>query len=411
MAEQQINIHKFENGLTLVAEAMAEVSSAAFTLMTPAGVASDPKGRTGTASVLSELVFRGAGEMDNRALSERLDGLGLQRSASVSNLHTHFSGALVGENLPEALEIYGDVLTRPHLDTEQFEMCRELALQTIESFDDDPRQKISLLVHENYLPYPLGRPGPGKIEELRKLTLEETKAFRQQRFTPGSTILAVAGKIDFEQLKATVARAFGGWEGEAAEPIKAGDCTLDYHHHENDGAQVHIGVMYPSVPVTHEDYYKALATTSVLSGGMGSRLFTEVREKRALCYAVAASYRVVGPFGAIQCYLGSSPQLAQEGLDVMLAELKKLGEGISQDELDRAIVGLRATLIMMGESSGARAGRCAGDFYHLGRVRSLNEIECALSGLSVEDVVKHAQTFSPEAFSISTLGPTALSVR
>ena len=411
MAEQEIKIHRFDNGLTLVAETMAEVSSAAFTILTPAGVARDPDGRTGTASVLGELLFRGAGEMDNRTLNERLDGLGLQRSAAGGDLHSHFSGALVGENLLETLEIYGDVLTRPHLDAEQFEMCRQLALQTVESFDDDPRQKISLLVHEDYLPYPLGRPGPGKIDELEELTLAETQAFWKRSFTPGSTIITAAGKIDFEELKATVQRAFGGWQGQAAQEIDAGDCSLDYHHHENDGAQVHIGVMYPSVTVTDKDYYKALAATSVLSGGMGSRLFTEVREKRALCYAVAAGHRVLGPFGAIQCYLGSSPQQAQEGLDVMLGELKKLGQGISQDELDRAIVGLRATLIMMGESTNARAARLASDFYHLGRVRSLNEIEQAICGLSVKEVLEHVNAFTPQVFSVTTLGPAELTVR
>jgi predicted Zn-dependent peptidase len=411
VTEQAIKIHRFDNGLTLVAETMAEVASAAFTIMTPAGVARDPESRTGTASVLSELLFRGAGEMDNRTLNERLDALGLQRSASVGLQHTHFSGALVGENLLETLEIYGEILTRPHLQTEQFEMCRQLALQTIESYDDDPRQKISLLVHEDYLPYPLGRPAPGKIEELENLTIDETKAFWKHSFTPDSTIIAVAGKIDFKKLKVTIEQCFSSWQGQATEEISTGDCSLDYHHHENDGAQVHIGVMYPSVSVTHDDYYKALGATSVLSGGMGSRLFTEVREKRALCYSVAAGHRVLGPFGAIQCYLGSSPEQAQEGLDVMLAELKKLGQGISQDELDRAIVGLRASLIMMGESTNARAARLVGDLYHLGRIRSLNEIEQAICSLSVKEVLDHVNAFTPKDFSVTTLGPCKLIVR
>ena len=156
--------------------------------------------------------------MDNRTLNERLDALGLQRSASVGLQHTHFSGALVGENLLETLEIYGEILTRPHLQTEQFEMCRQLALQTIGSYDDDPRQKISLLVHEDYLPYPLGRPAPGKIEELEKLTLDEIKAFWKHSFTPDSTIIAVAGNIDFQKLNATIEQCFSSWQGQATPP-------------------------------------------------------------------------------------------------------------------------------------------------------------------------------------------------
>lgn len=411
MSKQQIDIHQFENDLTLVAETMADVASAAFTILVPAGVVYDPKERTGTATVLSELLFRGAGDMDNRQLNERLDSLGLQRSNSVSDLHMHLSCSLVSDNLAEALEIYTDILMRPQLQAEQFEMCRQLALQSIEALEDDPRQKISLLAHENYLGYPLGRPSPGKIEELGALSLEETQAFWQQQFTPGQTIIAVAGKINFERLKEQIGKTLGSWQGPAVDKITTTDCSRNYQHHTNEGAQVHIGLMCDSVHVTDADYYQALAAVSVLSGGMGSRLFTEVREKRALCYAVAASHKVIGLVGAIQGYLGSSPQQAQEGLDVMLAEFRKLADGISEDELDRAKVGLRSSLIMMGESSGARALRCAGDMYYLGRVRSLDEIEKAVCGLSVEEVVGHVQAHRPESFSVTTLGPTALAVR
>ncbi|MBN1765619.1 MAG: insulinase family protein [Sedimentisphaerales bacterium] len=396
--------------MTLVAERLSDVSSGAFVLMLPAGSAHDPDGRNGTGAVLSELVFRGAGQMDNRQLNERLDGLGLQRHSSVSNLHLCHSGALVGENLLETIGIYADVLRRPELKAEQFELCRLLALQSLESLEDDPRHKIGILVVERFLPWPYGRPAPGKRDELQGLTIEEVKSYWASRFSPQGAILAVAGKVDFDQLQETVERNFDDWKGQTPQELTREPCRNEFYHQHNEGAQIHIGVMFPSVHVTDKDYYKALASVAVLSGGMGSRLFTEVREKRGLCYAVGANHRVIGPYGTVQCYLGSSPESAQEGLDVMMSELDRLAEGITQDELDRATVGLRASLIMQGESTAARALAGAGDYYHLKRVRTLAEIENEINALTVNDVIDYLGRHKPGNFTVATIGPKELKV-
>ena len=417
--------------MVLVSETMFEVSSAAFVLMVPAGVANDPEGLTGTSAVLSDLVFRGAGCLDNRALNEALDNIGLHRGSGVASLHSSFSGALVSDNLLRAMELHSHVVREPILAPDHFESCRALALQALDSLDDDPRQKVSLFVHEQFFPYPLGRWTPGKRDELQKLTSQAVKSYWADRFAPDGAILAVAGNVDIEVLRDSVEEIFGSWQlssgrGECAKtasdgnvsasggahscapmrdfgPTKAGMC-----HNQNDGAQVHIGLMYPSVNLTDPDYYKALAAVGVLSGGMGSRLFTEVREKRGLCYAVMAAHQLVADYGAVSCYLGSSPENAQEALDVMIAELIGLADGIDQDELDRAKVGLRASLIMQGESTMARAASCARDFYYLNRVRSLEELENAISDLSVEDVLDYAKRYRPSDFAIATIGPKQL---
>ncbi|KPK75773.1 MAG: hypothetical protein AMJ79_09785 [Phycisphaerae bacterium SM23_30] len=411
MSEQDIRIHKLSNGMTLVAEPMQEVSSAAFVFLVPLGVAYDPPNLTGASNVLAELIFRGAGDMDNRTLNDRLDGLGLHRHGGITSLFGSFGGALVADNLLEALKLYVDIITGPILSAEQFEACRELALQSLDSLEDDPRQKISLLVREKYLPYPFGRPAPGRREELQALTQQEVRKHWADRLTPAQTILAAAGKFDFEHLKQAVEEYFGSWSGPALEELEQLEQHNQVFHQPHDGAQVHVGVMYPSAAYRHEDYYAALAAAVVLSGGMGSRLFTEVREKRGLCYAVGVAHQVIGAYGAVQGYLGSTPERAQEALEVMLAELVKLADGITEDELERAKVGLRASLIMQGESTTARAIGCAGDYYHLGRVRSLQEIEENILKLTVDDVVNHARRFKPNDFTIVTIGPKELKVK
>ena len=408
ITEQAVDVHKLSNGMTLVVESMREVSSAAFMFLAPVGVAFDPEGKTGMASVLSELVYRGAGAMDNRTLSEHLDGLGLHRHSGIATLYGSFGGALVSGNLLEALKLHGDILRRPRMAEEQFEACRELAIQSLDSLEDDPRHKISLLVREKYLPYPFGRPAPGKRDELQVIRHHEIVEHWGARVSPADTILAVAGKVYLEPLVEAVEHSFGDWQGEKLAEPERGEQENQVFHQPYDGAQMHIGVMYPSVTYQHEDYYAALAAVSVLSGGMGSRLFTEVREKRGLCYAVGASHQVIGGYGAVQGYLGSTPERAQEALDVMLEELRKLSDGITEYELDRAKVGLRSSLIMQGESTTARAMSCASDFYHLNRVRSLQEIEEKIQKLTVKDVVDHAKQFKPNDFTIVTIGPEKL---
>ena len=410
MDAQTVKTHKLSNGMTLLVEEIKDVSSGAFVFLVPAGAARDPQNRGGTAGVLSEHLFRGAGDRNNRMLNDKLDSLGLQRHSGVGSLHSSFSGALIGDNTLETIEIYADILQRAHLTAEHFEPCRGLALQSLESLEDDPRQKISLLIKEKYLPYPFGRPSSGKKEDLQALTSEEVKAHWADSFTPDGTILAVAGKVDFNQTKELVEKCFGSWQGKKTDKLPQGNCQQQFYHQPNEGAQVHISLMYPSAHVCNDSYYKALAAVGVLSGGMGSRLFTEVREKRGLCYAVGAHHNITGPYGAVQCYAGSSPEQAQEALDVMTAELIKLKEGITKDELERAKVGLRASLIMQGESTAARAAACVGDYYHLGRVRSLEEIETAIKSLSVEDVIEYVKSHPAEKFTVATIGPKELKI-
>ena len=133
--------------------------------------------------------------------------------------------------------------------------------------------------------------------------------------------------------------------------------------------------MTATVPLGDEDYYDVRVAVSVLSGGMSARLFTEVREKRGLCYAIGARYHGLKDAAGLLCYAGTTPEKAQETLDVIVAEFNRLSEGITEEEIQRAKVGLKSALIMQSESSGARAGGIGSDYHLLCRVRSLDEIK------------------------------------
>jgi predicted Zn-dependent peptidase len=192
--------------------------------------------------------------------------------------------------------------------------------------------------------------------------------------------------------------------------VKLGTAASKRAHLTKETTQTQIALAYASVPIGDADYYAAMGAVNVLSGGMSARLFTEVREKRGLCYAIWASYQTFKDRASVLCYAGTTNERAQETLDVTLAELQNLQEGIEPEEVERVQAGLKSSLIMQEESTSARAGTLASDWYYLGRVRSFDEIQAAINALTPERIVRHLRRCPPRDFTIVTLGPKPLHI-
>ncbi|MHC4174153.1 MAG: M16 family metallopeptidase [Planctomycetota bacterium] len=410
MAERH-NKHVLENGMILLGEPMEAVESVAFGFMLPAGAALLPEGCCGAGSVIADWIFRGAGDKNSRGLGDALDGLGLVRGCSVSSSHIGIGAALEASNLAEALELYADIILRPSLQEDQFELARQLAIDGVHSLDDDPRQKVMIKLREQFYPSPLGRSTLGQVAELEALTVETTRRIIKDNFNLSQTIFTVAGKYDFDAICGQMVDSFSRTKpalGDAAVLVR--DKAGKYMHIDDDSAQVHIALMTETVKPTDEDYYNARVAVSVLSGGMSARLFTEVREKRGLCYAIAARYHGLKDAAGIMCYAGTTPDKAQETLDVIIQQFGKLGDGISEEEIQRAKVGLESSLILSSESSSSRAGAIASDYYMLGRVRGLDEIKDKIEATSVDSVLKFLRSNKFKDFTVVTIGPKRVSV-
>jgi predicted Zn-dependent peptidase len=408
--EQKTDKYVLSNGMVLLGEPMGGVESVAFEFMLPAGAALMPDGACGAANVISDWVFRGAGGRDNRQLGDALDGLGVHRSDSVGSSHLCVGAALESSNLAEALTLHTDAILRAHLSDEEFAPARQLALEGVLALDDEPRQKVMLELRKRFYPAPLGRSTLGVIEDLERLDAGRVREIVRTRFDIGRTILSVAGKYDFDAVCGQVESLFGACESLDSGAVQVGTRTGGYTHIPSEGAQVHIGVMTDAVPFTGDDYYDIRVATSVLSGGMSARLFTEVREKRGLCYAIGARYHSLKDAAGIMCYAGTTPDKAQETLDVIIAEFRRLAEGIGDEELERAKVGLKSSLIMQSESSGSRAGAIGSDYYMLGRVRPLGEIAERINGATVDSIVAALKRKPFESFTVVTIGPREVRV-
>ncbi len=408
---EKLDRHILGNGIVILGEQMPAVQSVAFGFMLPSGAARLPDGCGGAGNVISDWIFRGAGKRDSRELIDALDGLGLHRSSGAGSSHLTIGAALEADNLGPALELYADIILRPKLDKKQFELSRELAVQALLGLDDDPRGKVGLKLREQFYPQPLGRSPMGSEDELKKLTAEKAEQIIKQNLDPGQMIFSVAGKYDFDKVCRQLEKLFAEKPKDGLQEIIPGQKGTRYVHEQHDGAQVHIGVMTETVPVSNKDYYDARAAVSVLSGGMSARLFTEVREKRGLCYAIGAHYYSLKEMAGIGCYAGTTPEKAQETLDVILREFNRLAEGVSEQEIERARVKLKSSLIMESESSSSRAGGIASDYYLLGRVRRLSEIKEKIEERTVDSVLSFLRNNRFRDFTVVTIGPRDVKMR
>ena len=405
---QVFHTEELANGLTLVAESVPDVSSAAITISLPGGTRFDPSDRVGSAAVLAEWRLRGAGDRDTRGLNDALDGLGCEHHESVMSHHTVFSAAQLGRNLPSVLAIYADILRRPILGDETFAPSRELIAQDLESLEDEPAHKAMMLIGEKYYPDPLGRGKYGSVESLAALTAEGLGVHAATCSSPDGAIISVAGKFDYDELRDLVGEYFGDWSSEAPVACDLTPPVRGITHISKDSAQTHITLGHNTVTLSDQQHYAARLGATVLSGGMSSRLFTEVREKRGLVYHVSTSYHSLKDYAGMFTYAGTVPQKAQETLEVTVAELRRLGGDITEAELAKAKTQLKSALVMQGESTGARAGAIASDWYHFKRLRSLTEISDAVQAVTVQQVKEHLEQCPARDFVMLVIGPEPL---
>lgn len=400
--------HTFENGLTLLAEPMENRESVSGSMYVPCGSNHDPVERAGLAEMLCEMVFRGAGPRSSRELIQTLDGLGCDRTESVSGMHTFFGVSLLASHLPAALEILADILLRPRFPKESLEESRLVLLNELQAIEDDPARRALLELDRNFYPDPWGRLSYGTAETIASMTLEDLRRHHEMMYEPNGAVLSIAGRFDWRELLDITGRLFGTWKKRERPPVCDRPVGRPVTHLPFDSAQTHIALAFPTVPFAHPDYLKAWCVVGILSGGMSSRLFHEIREKRGLCYAVSASYSTLPHLAGVFCYCGTSSERARESLDVLIAELRHLARGVDEDELARLRIRGKSALVMQQESTAARSAALARDWIHLGRIRPIGEIETAINRLDREDLNAFLADHPVGPLTLVTLGPQAL---
>ena len=394
--------------MVLVGEPTDSVESAAFSLLVPCGYSTDAVDRLGISALLCDMVLRGAGGRDSRALINDLEVLGVERGESIGSSQMSFSAATVATNLFETLEIYADIVRQPALPEDQLGAGKLVCMQELHGAEDEPSHKLMAALRRRSYPEPWGRSSLGTEEGIQASSASDVSARFAQGFRPNDAILGVAGNFDWEPLVEQVEKLFADWQAvDSTGVVESEPASGDAHEHY-DSNQCHLGIAFPSVPYRDPDYLRAWAAVGVLSGGMSSRLFTEVREKRGLCYTVSASLQTQRDRARVLCYAGTTAERAQETLDVTYAEVVKLGKGVHANELQRLKARIKSGLIMQQESTSARSGSIARDWFHLERIRSLEEVGELVDALSSESINDYLEAHPPSDFTFGTLGPAPL---
>lgn len=398
------------NGMPVIVEHIPGMRSAAMSWLLPVGSACFTDAQDGYATLLAELTTRGAGGLGSRAFSDALDQIGVQRATSVLTHHIQIGATFLGSRADQAMRLLAAMVVDPALPEDGLDAAKSLAVQSLEGLDDDPQELVLIRLKEHHLAAPFNRHGYGRPEAIEAATIASLREAWGARVKPRGSILGLAGDVDALRVRDQLETLLGRWTGEAPTPTETAMPLRGTTHIADDSAQTHLALAWDSPCETDPRSMRERLLVRVLGAGSSSRLFSEVREKRGLCYSVFASYSSGRDTGMTSVYAGSTPQRAQQTLDVAVGEIERLRAGFSKPEFQRAVVGLKSRLVMQGESTSARAATMAGDHFRIGRARSLDEIAGEIDAVTFDDLSAYAasRVFAP--YTLACVGSTPVTL-
>lgn len=397
------------NGLQVAIEPMSAAASVALTWLVPVGDAGDDPSRLGEAAILSEVLPRGAGELDSRGFSDALDRLGVQRSVRNGSRAMRISATMLGDRLDDALPLLADLVRRPRLAEDALEPSRRLCLQSLESLEDEPQRLAMIQLGSRHRPPPFDRTGYGTEAGLSAIEIDHLRDRWRRDAVPDGSILAVAGRVEKTALLDRLEQLLGSWEGRSTSIETTGDRLGGMLHLNRDTAQVHLCLALDAPPQRDPEAMDWAIATRILGGGASSRLFVELRERRGLCYSVGSTASLGRDRGMLSIYAGSTPDRIGESHKLILEGLARMADGVEEVEFHRASMALRRTLLSQSERTSTRAAQLANDVDGLGRPRSLAEIAEQAATVDIDRLRAFtASRFSPDWIAARTevhLGP------
>jgi len=348
------------NGLRIVTDRIDTVDTVSLGLWVDVGTRHEAPDINGVAHFLEHMAFKGTERRSARAIAEEIEAVGGHLNAYTSRESTAYYAKVLKEDLPLALDILADILLHSSFDPAELERERTVILQEIGQANDTPDDIIFDYFQERAFPdQAMGRPVLGTPEIIGRLSREAVVEYLRGHYSASRIVLSASGNLDHDRVVALAEKLLSDLPAElpvATEPARyvGGD-----HREERDLEQLHLVLGFPGIPLGDPDYYAAAVLSTAFGGGMSSRLFQEVREKRGLVYAIHAfahGYRDGGLFGI---YAGTGEEEAAELVPLLCEETMRLADGLEPVELARAKAQMKAGLLMSLESTGARCEQMA----------------------------------------------------
>ena len=397
-----------ESGIRLVSETMPEVASLCVGVWVGTGSRDETPEQSGISHFLEHLLFKGTPERTAREIAEEVDAVGGDMNAYTTKEYTTFYVRALAEHVELGLDILCDILCRPALRPEEVDAERQVILEEVLMHRDEPMDVVQEQFANAMFPnHPLGREVLGEPEVIRKVTVPAIRSFFDEHYLPGNMVIAAAGDLDHERLAVGIEARFAG-RHDGRPPVRRAPredaVALVVESRETEQAQLVLGVRAPD---RHSADRFALAVLNhILGGGLSSRLFQEIREARGLAYSIGSDRSAYDDAGTLAVSVGTAPGHAHEVLDLLHAELDRLGaEGITPRELEVAKGHLRADLLLSLEDSGSRMARIGSGLLLFGSVLTTEELLGRIAAVTADQVRTVAERVLTGPRTLAVVGP------
>ena len=403
------------SGLRIVTEEVSSVRSAAIGIWVNVGSRDETPAVAGASHFLEHLLFKGTTRRTALEISSSIESVGGEMNAFTSKEYTCFYARVIDTDLPMAIDVISDLITSSVVTALDVDAERKVVLEEIAMRDDDPSDLVHDLYAETYYGNtPLGRPILGTIDSINNMSRSSVFNYYKKRYLPQDLVVAVAGNINHKKVVQMVEKALSadGFLDVTGTPVIRGNTPVKKPAQQPVGLmtrpteQAHMFYGMEGV-ARHDDRGFAMGIlASALGGGMSSRLFQEIREKRGLAYSVYGYAQQYAGSGQIGFYAGCKPAKAVEVLEIIREVLADVADnGMSHEEIERAKGAIRGSLVLSQEDSGSRMSRIGKNEIVYGRVMGFDDILKAVSKVNELDIREIASAFLTKTPTLALVGP------
>jgi predicted Zn-dependent peptidase len=406
-----VELTELDSGLRVITESIPSVRSVALGMWVRTGSRDESPAEAGLSHFLEHLLFKGTPGRSAIEIAEQLDGMGASANAATGKESTHLYARFLDEHTDEAFGLLAAMLTEPTLPPDEVETEREVILEEIAMYEDEPSDRVhDVLAEAIFGDHPLGRRVLGSSEVIASVPVPEIRSYHDARYAADTVVVAAAGHLDHDRIVALAAQRLE--VAEAASPTGNGAApgrspSLLFYPKETE--QYHVCFGGRGIARGDERRFALSVLDAAFGGSSSSRLFREIREKRGLAYAVGSYVDQYVDDGAVAMYVGTRADNVDEACSIIGRELARLrDEGLDADELDRAKEHVKGRIVLGLESTAARMSRCARSILHGVPLFSIDEVLARIDAVEADEVAELARDlYDPGALSAACIGAEA----
>jgi predicted Zn-dependent peptidase len=380
-----VQLTTLKSGINVLTDTMPHLETASLGVWVASGSRDERHDEHGISHLLEHMAFKGTRRRTARQIAEEIEAVGGDLNAATGAENTAYYARVLKQDVPLALDVLSDILSEPAFAPDELLREQSVIVQEIGAVADAPDDLIFEYLNEIAFPdQPLGRTILGTAKTVRSFDDGSLREYLARNYRAPDLVVAAAGAVDHEAVVAEVEKRFGSFDGPASPMPQPGKFGGGSRIEKRELEQVHIALALPGVAVNDPSLYSLQVFTSILGGGMSSRLFQEAREKRGLCYSIYSFHMPYTDVGMFGLYAGTDAADTSELMRVIVDEITGTAETITEPEVARVKAQMKVGLLMALESSGARVEQVARQMLTRGRPIPVEELVEKVDAVTVE---------------------------